>query len=89
MTNLSLINLLSKGRTDPNSKTLPTYESQNAVKNFKDGIKSAVYETTKDTTFDDLRKFQCFLGRNFKEFDNYGKIRPVSNQRDRLYGVCY
>ena len=37
-------------------------------------------------TFSDLKKFQDFLRRNFKDnFTHYKDIRPVSNQPGRLY----
>ena len=53
-----------------------------------DGIKSKIYEETADHTFKDLKNFQEFLYRNFKDYGNYDDIRPVSNQLAKLYGTA-
>lgn len=36
---------------------------------IEDGVRKAVYETTTDTSSDDLRKFQSFLWRNFIKYN--------------------
>ena len=44
---------------------------------------------TTDAVYTDLKKFQDFLRRNFKDrFTHYKDIRPVSNQPDRLYATA-
>ena len=44
-----------------------------------DGIKKGIYEVTTDSTLQDLKRFQNFLYRNFKDYENY-KIYPHNNQ---------
>ena len=39
-----------------------------------------------DTTLVVLRKSQPFLQRNYKQYEHYDKMRPVSNKPARLYG---
>ena len=49
-------------------------------------IAHGTYAPTTDSTLSDLKKFQNFLRRNFKEkFIYYKDMRPVSNQPGRLY----
>ena len=51
-----------------------------------EGITNGTHAPTVDTILNDLRKFQDFLCRNFKDkFDRYKDMRPVSNQSGRLY----
>ena len=52
-----------------------------------DGIRKGVYEVATDTTIDDLKKFKNFLYRNFKKFEKYKDIIPLSNQPAQLYGL--
>ena len=51
------------------------------------GIKDKVYCTTEDTTLKDLKRFQDFLYRNFKNHKHYDKMKPVTNQPARIYGT--
>ena len=52
------------------------------------GIKNGIC-TTEDNTLNDLRKFQDFLRRNFKDkFARYEDMRPVSNQPGRIYATA-
>ena len=51
----------------------------------KEGIKNGIYKESTDTTSHDLKLFQDFLYRNFKDYKDYEKIRPVSNHPARLY----
>ena len=51
----------------------------------KEGIKNGIYKETTDTSLHDLKLFQVFLYRNFKDYKDYEKIRPVSNRTARLY----
>ena len=53
-----------------------------------DGIKNKIYEETTDNTLKDLKNFQDFLYRNFKDYENYDEMRPVSNQPARLYDTA-
>ena len=57
-------------------------------KMIDDGIKNKIYEETTDNTLKDLKNFQDFLYRNFKDYENYDEMRPVSNQPARLYGTA-
>ena len=57
-------------------------------KMIDDGIKNKIYEETTDSTLKDLKNFQDFLYRNFKDYENYDEMRPVSNQPARLYGTA-
>ena len=54
-----------------------------------DGINNGTYAPTTDSTLSDLKKFQDFLRRNFKEkFTHYKDMRPVSSQPSRLYATA-
>ena len=51
-----------------------------------EGINNGTYAPTTDSTLSDLKKFQDFLHRNFKDkISHYKDMRPVSNQPGRLY----
>ena len=51
-----------------------------------EGIRIGIYAPTEDNTLNDLRKFQDFLRRNFKDkFARYEDMRSVSNQPGRIY----
>ena len=50
----------------------------------KEGIKNNIYKETTDTTLPDLKLFQDFLYRNFKDYKDYEKMRPVYNRPARL-----
>ena len=51
-----------------------------------EGIRIGIYIPTEDNTLNDLRKFQDFLRRNFKDkFARYEDMRSVSNQPGRIY----
>ena len=53
------------------------------------GIRNGIYTPTEDNTLDDLRKFQDFLRRNFKDkFARYEDMRPVANQPGRIYATA-
>ena len=50
-----------------------------------EGIRNGIYTPTEDNTLNDLRKFQDFLRRNFKDkFARYEDMRPVTNQHINL-----
>ena len=54
-----------------------------------EGIRNGIYTPTEDNTLNDLRKFQDFLRRNFKDkFARYEDMRPVSNQPGRIYATA-
>ena len=57
-------------------------------KMIDDGIKNKMYEETANDTLKDLKNFPKFLLRNFKNYENYDDMRPVSNQPDKLYGTA-
>ena len=52
---------------------------------ISEGIINGVCTETVDTTISDLRRFQDFLDRNFKNFKDYDKIKPTSNHLACLY----
>ena len=52
-------------------------------------IKNGIYTPTEDNTLNDLRKFQGFLRRNFKDkFARYEDMRPLTNQPGRIYATA-
>ena len=51
----------------------------------KEVIKSGIYKETTCTALHDLKLFQDFLYRNFKDYKDYEKMIPVSNRPIRLY----
>ena len=54
-----------------------------------EGITNGTYAPTADTTLNDLKKFQDFLRRNFKDkFDRYKDMRRLSNQPGTLYATA-
>ena len=57
-------------------------------KMINDGIRNKIYEETVDNTLKDSKNFQEFLYRNFKYYENYDDMRPVSNQQAKLCGTA-
>ena len=55
---------------------------------IEDGIRKGTYERTEDTTLLDLKHFQDFLYRNFKNYKHYDNMYPHSNQPAKLYGTA-
>ena len=55
---------------------------------IKDGIRKEAYESTTDTKFDDIGKFQSFLRGNFEKYKHYNKMKRVRNQPARLYDTA-
>ena len=49
------------------------------------GIKDGIYKETTDTILHDLKLFQDFLYRNFKDYKYYEIMRPVSNHPAQFY----
>ena len=54
------------------------YEKLETIVN--EGIKNVICKEITDTVFYDLKLFQDFLYRNFKDYKYYEKMRPVSNR---------
>lgn len=49
-------------------------------------VKIHIYAGTENTALEDLKKFQDYLLRNFKDkCDKYYEMRPVSHQPGKLY----
>ena len=55
---------------------------------LNDGISKGIYAPTKDTTLRDLKLFQDFLCKNFKDKYDYEEIRPVSHEPGKLYTIA-
>ena len=53
-----------------------------------DGIKSKIYEVTTDNNLKNLKFLQEFLYSNFKDYENYDDVGPVSNQLAKLHGTA-
>ena len=53
-----------------------------------DGIRKGVYSATSDNTLPELKQFQNFLYRNFKNYEHYDKMFPSSNQPGQIYGTA-
>ena len=53
-----------------------------------DGIESKIFEESTDNTLKDLKNFQEFLYRNFKDYENHDDMRPVNNQPHKSYGTA-
>ena len=52
---------------------------------LSDGINQGIYAPTEDTTLRDLKLFQDFLRRNFKDkCDKYDEMRPASHEPGKL-----
>lgn len=47
---------------------------------IKDLIRNGVYETSRNTTLDDLRKLQSILCKNVKILEHYDNMKPVSKR---------
>ena len=52
------------------------------------GIRDGIYTPCEDDTISELKRFQDFLYRNFKDHKYYEKMFPSSNQPARLYGTA-
>ena len=52
------------------------------------GIKLGTYVECEDTTLNYLKLFQNFLQRNFKSYEKYDKMRPVTNQPAKLFATA-
>ena len=55
---------------------------------IEEGINKGTYILSDDQTFKELKRFQEFLYRNFRQFEHYDKMRPEHNQPARLYGTA-
>ena len=56
---------------------------------LNDGISQGIYVPTVDTTLRDLKLFQDFLCRNFKDkYYKYEEMRPVSHEPGKLYATA-
>ena len=55
---------------------------------IEEGVKKGIYQKTEDTTFEDLKKFQDILYRNFYTYKHYKSMYPHSNQPAKLYGTA-
>ena len=55
-----------------------------------DGIKEAIYETSKDSILSDHKKFNDFLYRYFRKShpEMYERMTSSSNQPTQLYGTA-
>ena len=50
---------------------------------------TGIYAPTEDATLKDLKLFQDFLRRNFKDkYDKYEEMRPVSHEPGKLYATA-
>ena len=53
------------------------------------GVKNGINTPTEDNTLNDLRKFQEFLRKNFKDkFARYKDMGPVFNQPECKYAIA-
>ena len=50
-------------------------------------IESGTYVECEDTTLSDLKLFQDFLRRNFKNYERCDKMRTVANQPTKLFAT--
>ena len=55
---------------------------------IKEGIKNGTYAETDDTTMKDLKRFQDFLHRKFKNYEHYNEMYPQSNELAKIYGMA-
>ena len=56
---------------------------------LNDGISKGIYAPTEDTTLRDLKLFQGFLHRNFKDkHHKYEEMRPASHEPGKLYATA-
>ena len=55
---------------------------------LNDGISKGIYAPTEDTIPRDLKSFQDFLRRNFKDkCDKYEEMRPALHEPGKLYAA--
>ena len=56
---------------------------------LNDGISRGIYVPTEDTTLRDLKLFQDFLRRNFKDkYNKYEAMRAVPHEPGKLYATA-
>ena len=53
-----------------------------------EGIKDKKYTNTEDTILKDLKNFQSFLYRNFKDHEKYKDMYPTSHQASRFFSTA-
>ena len=55
---------------------------------IEEGIKNGTYAEAGDTIMQDLKRFQDFLRRNFKNYEHYSGMYPESNEPAKMYGTA-
>ena len=56
---------------------------------LNDGISKGIYARIEDTTLRDLKLFQDFLGRNFKDkYNKYEEMKPAAHEPGKLYSTA-
>ena len=79
---------LLNGNKDYGGAVINTINYNDIIKKvIVDGIKNKIYQETPDNTPKDLKFFQEFLYRNFKDYESYDDMRLASNQPAKLYGT--
>ena len=63
-------------------------DSKKYYEKLETRVNEGIYKETIDTTLHDLKLFQDFLYRNFKDYKDYEKMRPFSNRPARLYAFA-
>ena len=48
---------------------------------IEEGIQQGKYIDNVDTTYNNLKKFQYFIYKDFKMSEHYDQLRPVSNKK--------
>ena len=71
--------MLLNGDKDSTVVVMNRVDFNNIMQNvIYDGITNKIHEETTDNTLKDLKIFEEFLYRNFKDYENYDNMRPVS-----------
>ena len=55
---------------------------------INEGIAKGIYAESQDNTIDDLKHFNDFIKRHFKDYKHYEKMRGSSNTPAQLYGTA-
>ena len=81
--------VLLSGDKDSSVVIMDKVDSKKKVSDMlEEGIKTKKYTKCSDSIFKDLRSYQNFLLRHFKNHEFHSTIRPTSNQPARFFATA-
>ena len=81
--------VILNGDKDSSVVIMNKLDYTNKINNMiNEGILKGTYVETNDNTLKDLKSFQSFLYRHFRDHPKYKDMRPASNQPARLFATA-